>query len=94
MLLKLYGFHYSTSIDLSTGYYHIPLRKKASNLCTIILPWEKYSYKHLPMGISHSSESFQQKTNDLFHGFELIREYIDEILILTKEDWTDHVQKM
>ena len=32
--------------------------------------------------------------NDLFHGFEFIRAYIDGILILTKGDWKDHVQKL
>ena len=28
--------------------------------------------------------------DDLFHGFEFICEYIDEILILPKGYWTDH----
>ena len=32
--------------------------------------------------------------NDLFHGFEFIRVYIDYILILTKGDWTDHKQRL
>ena len=32
--------------------------------------------------------------NDLFHGFEFICAYIDDILILTKGDWTNHLQKL
>ena len=32
--------------------------------------------------------------NDLFHGFKFIRAYIDDLLILTKEDWTDHVHNL
>ena len=43
MLLKLEGFNYDTLLDLDMGYYHIPLRKNASNLCTIIILWGKYS---------------------------------------------------
>ena len=70
------------------------LEKNASNLCTIILPWGKYCYKRLPMGVVNSPDIFQQKMNDLFHGFEFIRAYIDAILILTKGDWTDHIQKL
>ena len=31
--------------------------------------------------------------NDLFHGFKFIRAYIDDLLILTKGGWRDHVQK-
>ena len=32
--------------------------------------------------------------NDLIHGFEFIREYINNLLILTKGDWTNYVQKL
>ena len=32
--------------------------------------------------------------NDLFHGFEFIRSYIDELLILTKLDWKNHVKNL
>ena len=32
--------------------------------------------------------------NNLFHGFEFIRAYIDDLLILTEGYWTDHVQKL
>ena len=69
MLLKLEGFKYATSADLNMGYYHIWLRKKASNLCTVILPWGKFCYKSLPMGVANSPDIFQQNMNNLFHGF-------------------------
>ena len=32
--------------------------------------------------------------SDLFHGFQFIRAYIDELLVLTKVDWIDHVHKL
>ena len=41
MSLELEGFQYATSLDLKMGYYNIRISKKASNLCTIILPWGK-----------------------------------------------------
>ena len=31
---------------------------------------------------------------DLFHGFDLIHAYMDNLLILTKIDQKDHVQKL
>ena len=46
------------------------------------------------MGVSNLSDIFQQEMNDLFHGFEFIRAYIDYLFILTKGEWTDHVQKL
>ena len=86
MLLKLKGFKYATSLDLNMVYYHIQSRKNASNLCTIIRLLGKYCYKHLPIGVDNSPDIFQQKMNYLFHGFEFIRTYIHNILILIKGD--------
>ena len=61
MLLKLEGFKYATSLDLNMGYYYIRLSKNSSNLCTIVLPWGKYHYKRLLMGVANSPDIFQQK---------------------------------
>ena len=69
MLLKFEGFQYATSLDLNNGYCHIQLSKNSSNLCMIILPWGNYQYKHLSMRVANSPDIFQQKMNDLFHGF-------------------------
>ena len=55
---------------------------------------KKYIYKNLPTGVANFQDIFQQKTNDLFHGFEFIRAYIYDLLILTKGDQKDHVQKL
>ena len=46
------------------------------------------------MGISNPPEIFQQKMNDLFHGFEFIHAYIDKLLVLPKGYWTDYVHKL
>ena len=94
MLSKLEGFQYPTLLDLKMGYYHIRLNDNTINLCTIIIPWIKYRCKRLPMGHSNSPYVFQNKMNDLFHGFEFIRAYIDNLLVLTTGDWTDHLQKL
>ena len=46
------------------------------------------------MGIINSPENFQHKTNYLFHWFEFIRQFVDEDLVLIKQEWTHHVQKL
>ena len=76
------------------GYCHIIISEDSSNLYTVILPWGKYCYKHVPMGVRNSSYIFQQKMNNLFHGFEFIYAYIDNPLIPLKIDWTYHVTKL
>ena len=46
------------------------------------------------MGVENSPDIFQQKMNNLFHGFEFIRAYTDKLLVLIKWDRIDHVHKL
>ena len=81
------------SLDLNMEYYHIQLDPASRKLCTIVLPWGKYKYVKLPMGLCNSSDIFQEKMNELFDGLEYIRAYIDDLLILTNGTWEDHIEK-
>ena len=45
------------------------------------------------MGVSNSPDIFQGEMNEVFHGFEFIRAYIHDLLIITKGDWSDHLEK-
>ena len=46
------------------------------------------------MGIKNSPDILLHKMNDLFHEFDFILSYIDEVLILTTGRLTDHVHKL
>ena len=73
ILLKLEGFKYATSLDLNMGYYHIKLSPRSRKLCTIVLPWGKYEYDSLPMGLCNSPDVFQEKISTLMSGLEFVR---------------------
>ena len=45
------------------------------------------------MGVANYPDIFQQNMDDLFHGLEFIGAYIDDLLVSTKGDWTDHVHE-
>ena len=76
------------------GYYHIELDPESSRLCTIVLPWGKYKYCKLTMGLYNSPDIFQEKMNKLFAGFNYVRVYIDDLLIVTKGSFEDHLQDL
>ena len=84
VLQEMEGFSYATALDLNMGYYTIRLDPDAQRICTIILPWGKYSYMRLPMGISGSPDFFQEKMSDLMRTLDYVRVYIDDLLIITK----------
>ena len=76
------------------GYYHILLTPSTHRLCTIVLPWGKYEYCHLPMGVCNSPEIFQERMSDLMTGLEFVHTYLDDLLVLMKSDWNDHLNKL
>jgi Reverse transcriptase (RNA-dependent DNA polymerase) len=69
-LQKIGGFTYATALDVNMGYYNIRLDPNAAALFTLILPWGKYKYLRLPMGIKNSPNIFQKKISDLMEGLE------------------------
>ena len=93
---RIEQFKCATAIDLLQGYYHIPLSKKAQKICTTILPWGKYSYKRLPMGLASAPDIFQSIMTDLFGDLDYVLVYIDNILVVQQKHETeeDHLQKV
>ena len=41
------------------------------------------------MGVSNSTEMFQEKMIEMFHKFEFIQAYINDLSIITKGDLSD-----
>ncbi len=89
--LELEGFTYATALDLNMGYYTIRLDPMASEMCTIIFPWGKYSYKRLPMGFGCSASIFQAQIMDLMASLKFVRAYMDDLLIIMRQILDEHL---
>jgi len=93
-MLELECFQYGTSLDLNMGYYHIELNPISRKLCTIVLPWAKYEFQRLLMGLCNSPDIFQEKMGELMADLEFVRAYIDDLIILTKDTCENHLQQL
>ena len=77
------------------GYYNIRLDEATSALCMLVLPWGKYRYLRLPMGIKNSPDIFQEKIAELMSGLkDYVQAYLDDILIITKGTYEDHLRHL
>ena len=94
LLMKLEGFQWATSLDLNMGYYHIQLNPFSRSLCTIVLPFGKYEYQRLPMGLCNSPDIFQENMSDLMQDLEHVRAYINDLLVFIKGTFEDHLEKV
>ena len=93
---RLEKFKSATALDLSQGYYSIPICKKSQKICTTILPWGKYAYKRLPMGVACAPDIFQSIMMEILGDLDFVLVYIDDILIIQREGETadDHLRKI
>ena len=76
------------------GYYHVPLDDASKELCTTILPWGKYQYQVLPMGIKNAPDIFQEIMSNMMGDLEFTSTYIDDILIVSDGTFEDHLKKV
>jgi Reverse transcriptase (RNA-dependent DNA polymerase) len=81
-------------MDLNIGFWAIQLSRYSQQLCTIVLPWGKYKYLRLPMGLSGSPNIYQEKMSNLFMDMLEVVVYIDDILVITKGSFKEHLKKV
>jgi hypothetical protein len=75
---KPWRFHVCNIVRLQYGILSYELTPNASRLCTVVLPWGKYEYLRLPMGLCNSPDIFKRKS-DLMCAASFARAYIDDL---------------
>ena len=74
--------------------YMMHMTKNVQKYLTIILSWDKYQYLKIPMGLSISANVFQREMTKLFDRLEYVLVYINDILVVTKGKFTNHLKKL
>ena len=46
------------------------------------------------MGVCSSPDIFQEKIYELFECFDMVRAYIDDVLVITKNTFKDHIKSL
>ena len=81
---QLGGFQYAAALDLNMVYYTIKCFPASQYMTMIVTKFGKFRYNCLPMGMCASGDIFQAKVDDLFGDIEVVKTYIDYILVLSK----------
>ncbi len=94
ILLKLGKAKFFSTLDANMGYYGRALDKSSRGFTAFSLPFGKFRYKRLPMGISTAPDEYQACMEQILGDLPFVIIYLDDILIFseTKEDHFQHIQ--
>ena len=81
---KLNGATYFTTLDLRTGYHHIPLDKSSIPKTAFNSPFRKNEYIKVPFGLAQALAYFQELMTGILKDFPFAIAYLDDIIIFSK----------
>ena len=95
---RLANAKYFTVLDLTAGYYQVPLDVKSKQYTAFICNRGLFQYNVLPMGITNATETFQRMMNNVFKGLltKCCDTYLDDIIIYspTLQEHVKHVESV
>ena len=83
--------HYFTKIDLTKGYWQVPMNPDVKNKTAFIAPNGLYQFNVMPFGLVNAPATFSRIMRTLINGLDNIDNYIDDILVHT-QSWEAHVK--
>ena len=81
---KLKGATYFTTLDLCTGYHHIPLDKSSIPKTAFNSPFGKYECIKVLFGLVQAPAYFQELMTGILKDFPFAIAYLDDIIIFSK----------
>jgi len=92
MMHQCGGMSFATALDMIMSYYAMRVRQDLQKYLVIVLPWGKYIYKKMPSGLKISTDVFQRELGKLFQDYPFVLVYLDDLLIITKGAYEQHLQ--
>ena len=93
LFTRLAHDHYFTKIDLSKGYWQVPMEESSKPLTSFITPDGLFQFKVMPFGLVNAPATFSRIMRRLLHKMDNVVNYIDDILIHTSS-WEQHMNAL
>ncbi|GBM20257.1 Retrovirus-related Pol polyprotein from transposon 17.6 [Araneus ventricosus] len=85
---------YITLMDLTKGYWQIPLSKRAQGIAAFATSWGVYRPLRMPFGLKNAPFYFSKMMNEILEGCdEYAIPYLDDIAIFS-QTWDEHLKHL
>ena len=93
IFVKLSKDNFFTKIDLTKGYWQIPVRPDDRPKTAFRTPDGLYQFRMMPFGLVNAPATFSRLMRSLLRGINHVDNYIDDILIHTPS-FEEHIQTL
>ena len=82
---------YISTLDLTRGYWQVPLAEDARHKTAFVTPSGLYHFNVMPFGLKGAPASFQCLMDNVIRGLDsMSAAYIDDVIIFSTS-WEDHL---
>ena len=79
--IRVHGSKLFSTLDANMGYFQLALHENSQSLTCFIIPFGRYMYKRLSMGICAAPELYQRAMSELFSNIKGVEIVMDDVLI-------------
>ncbi|KAG6611434.1 Pol Polyprotein [Phytophthora cinnamomi] len=93
ILMRLASAKCLSTFDANLGYYARRLAKTSRHLTAFCLPFGKFRYKRLPMGICTAPDEYQASMERILGDLNFVVVYLDDILVFSQNE-EEHLEHL
>ena len=90
---RLSGKKYLSKIDLTKGYWQIPVAPEDVHKTAFVTPDGQYEFTRMPFGMVNSGATLVRGLRKILDGMPGVGSYIDYIVIYS-DSWEDHIKTL
>lgn len=95
LLSKIAKENVFSKFDLKSGFWQIGINPEDRYKTTFVVPGGQFQWTIIPFGLNNAPSEFQNRVEYLFKYYSFIIEYIDDLLIFSKDisEHKKHLEK-
>ena len=90
LLVRLTHAKYFTKLDLSRGYWQIPIREEAKPYTAFITPFGLFQWNYMSFGLMNAPATFNRLMRKVLAGRDDVISYLDDICMF-HATWEEHI---